>query len=288
MRSDKEMLNLFKNIVMNDNRIRLSVLEGSRTNPNIIKDAFQDYDLTLFVTNIEEYKKDDHWLNVFGERVFMQKPEDMELFPAEYENYFTYIMYFADGIKIDLGLIPLQDLEQYFIESDGLVEILIDKDRRITENVVPTDKKYWIKKPTEREFNDCCNEFWSVATYVTKGLYRNELLFAIDHFNQILRPELLRMISWEIGERKGYNFSIGKNYKFINQYISNEKYEKLIQTYSLAGNSKTWKAFELCCDMFRLYSKKVAVSLNYPYPEYDEKITNFIYKVYKELNKVFK
>lgn len=256
MRTEKEMLNLFESVVMNDNRIRLSLLEGSRTNPNIPKDAFQDYDLTLFVTVIEEYKNDDNWLNVFGERIFMQKPEDMELFPAEYENRFTYLMYFEDGIKIDLSLIPLQDLEQYFIESDGLVEVLIDKDKRINENVVSTDKKYRIKKPTEREFNDCCNEFWSVATYVAKGLYRDELLFALDHFNQILRPELLRMMSWEVGGRNGFDFSVGKNYKFINQYISNEDYEKLIQTFSLASNSKTWEAFELCCDIVPIIFKK--------------------------------
>ncbi|MFD0587212.1 aminoglycoside 6-adenylyltransferase [Paenibacillus sp. GCM10027627] len=284
MRTNKDMLNLFEGIVMNDNRIRLSVLEGSRTNPNIPRDDFQDYDLTFFVTDIEEYKKDDNWLNIFGIRVFMQKPEDMELFPAEYENWFTYLMYFEDGSKIDLSLIPLEDIEQYFTESDGLVEVLIDKDERITENVVPTDKKYWIKKPNEQEFNDCCNEFWSVATYVAKGLYRDELLFALDHFNQILRPELLRMMSWEVGQRNGFDFSVGKNYKFINRYISNEDYEKLIQTFSLAGNIKTWESFELCCDMFRVYSQKVAVSFNYPYPDYDEKITGFIYNAYKELS----
>ncbi|PEF42559.1 aminoglycoside 6-adenylyltransferase [Bacillus wiedmannii] len=284
MRTNKEMLDLFKGNVMNDDRIRLSVLEGSRTNPNIPRDNFQDYDLTFFVTDIEKYKKDDTWLNIFGKRVFMQKPEDMELFPAENENCFTYLMYFEDGIKIDLSLIPLQDIEQYFIESDGLVRVLIDKDERIAENIVPTDQNYWIKKPNKQEFNDCCNEFWSVATYVAKGLYRDELLFALDHFNQILRPELLRMISWEVGQRYGFDFSLGKNYKFIDQYISKKDYEKLIQTFSLAGNSTTWDAFELCCDMFRVYSQKVADLFNYPYPEYDEKITNFIYNAYKKLS----
>lgn len=75
----------------------------------------------------------------------MQKPEDMELFPAELGNWFSYIMYFNDGIKIDLTLIPLNEIDQYLSDADGLVEILIDKDKHINEKIVPNDKKYWIK-----------------------------------------------------------------------------------------------------------------------------------------------
>src|SRR5690606_36580287 len=105
------------------------------------------------------YKKDDGWLDIFGNIVFMQKPEEMELFPAELGNWFTYIMYFNDGIKIDLSLIPLDEVNQYFTNSDGLIEILVDKDNRINEAIIPSDIKYWIKKLTEQEFDDCCNEF---------------------------------------------------------------------------------------------------------------------------------
>lgn len=219
MREENEMMNLFKNIVMNDDTIRLSILEGSRTNTNIPKDDFQDYDISFFVTNMESYKKDDLWLEVFGDLIFMQKPEDMELYPSELGNWFSYIMYFNDGIKIDLTLIPLNELDDYLSNSDGLMEILIDKDNRINKKIDPSDKKYWIKKPSEQEFDDCCNEFWNVSAYVAKGLLRKELFFALDHFNQILRPELLRMMSWEVGIREGFNFSIGKNYKFINNYL---------------------------------------------------------------------
>ena len=57
---------------MNDDRIRLSVLEGSRTNKNIPKDDFQDYDISFFVSDIESYKKDDYWLEIFGDLIFMQ------------------------------------------------------------------------------------------------------------------------------------------------------------------------------------------------------------------------
>ncbi|MGH1254994.1 aminoglycoside 6-adenylyltransferase [Bacillus pacificus] len=283
MRKEKEMINLFEYIVMNDDGIRLSVLEGSRTNKNITKDYFQDYDISFFVTDIDSYKKDDCWLEVFGDLTFMQKPEDMELFPSELGNWFSYIMYFNDGVKIDLTMIPLNEIDDYLSDSDGLVEVLIDKDNRINEKIVPSDKKYWIKRPSEREFDDCCNEFWNVSAYVAKGLFRKELFYALDHINQILRPELLRMMSWEVGIRQGFNFSVGKNYKFIGNYISEAELEKIINTFSQSGYKDSWESFGLCCELFRTYSKKVASSFDYKYPEYDEKMTNFVLEVYAKL-----
>lgn len=284
LRNENEILNLFNLIVEEDDLIRLSVLEGSRTNENILKDDFQDYDITFFVTDMEFYKRNDDWLNKFGELLFLQKPENMELYPSELGSWYSYLMYFKDGIKIDLTLIPLEEIEHYFSESDGLVKLLIDKDNRISNKIVTSDERYWIKKPSEREFIDCCNEFWSVSTYVAKGLYRKEILYAIDHFNQILRPELLRMMSWKIGLRKGFNFSLGKYYKFIDQHISKEVFDRLLSTFSLVGYKETWQSFQICCDMFRQYSKKVAFELEYHYPDYDVVMTNFIRNIYGKID----
>ena len=56
MRKENEMINLFYKIVMNDDDIRLSVLEGTRTNRIIPRDDFQDYDITFFVTDMNYLK----------------------------------------------------------------------------------------------------------------------------------------------------------------------------------------------------------------------------------------
>lgn len=95
-------------------------------------------------------------------------------------------MLFDDGVKIDLTLLPVSMLEEY-LTRDKLVKIMLDKDNMIKTEIVPTDEDYYIKCPTERKFDDCCNEFWNVATYVSKGLLRGEILFAIDHMNEVLR-----------------------------------------------------------------------------------------------------
>src|SRR5699024_2463009 len=115
MRKENEVRNLLKNIVINDNNISLSVLEGSRTNKNIPKDDFQDYDISFFVTDMESYKKDDSWLGTFGDLIFIQNPDDMDLYSSELGNWFSYIMYVNDGIKIDLTLIPIIKLNNNLI-----------------------------------------------------------------------------------------------------------------------------------------------------------------------------
>ena len=83
MRSEKQVYDSILNFAQKDDRIRIVTLEGSRTNVNIPPDDFQDYDITFFVTDMQSFTSDDKWLDIFGERLIMQKPEDMELFLSD-------------------------------------------------------------------------------------------------------------------------------------------------------------------------------------------------------------
>ncbi|MFD1955482.1 aminoglycoside 6-adenylyltransferase [Paenibacillus thailandensis] len=284
MRSEQEMMKLFIDFAANDERIRLVTLEGSRTNPNITPDKFQDYDISYFVTDMESFKATDQWLQAFGKRAMMQKPEDMELFSPELGNWFSYLILFEDGNKLDLTLIPIDEVDGYFAASDGLVEVVLDKDKLIRNKPIASDRQYWIKKPTAKEFDDCCNEFWMVSTYVVKGLARKEILFAIDHLHEIARPNLLRMMAWRIGSEQGYTFSLGKNYKFIDRYLPEEDWEELVSTYTENGYPEMWQSLFTCYGLFRKYSKAVAEALGYPYPDYDEAVTNYTNNVYRSLS----
>lgn len=274
MRSEKEMYDRILGFAESDERIRLVTLEGSRTNRNITKDEFQDYDITFFVTDMDSFTADDAWLEVFGERLIMQKPEDMELFPAEERGY-SYLMLFADDVKMDLTLLPVDLLEEYFT-WDKLVELLLDKDGRVPEPPVPTDEDYRLQRPTARMFDDCCNEFWNTVPYVVKGLCRREILFAIDHMNDVVRRELLRMISWTVGMERGFAFSLGKNYKFLERYVSGDMWERLLSTYRMDSYTCMWESLEQCMTLFREASAEVAGRLGCPYPDYDGKVSGYV------------
>lgn len=279
MRTEHEIFELIMQFALQDDRIKIVTLEGSRTNKNVSKDKFQDYDITFIVTEMNSYLVNDTWLRYFGNIIMMQKPEDMELYPSE-EMGFSYLMMFDDGIKMDLSLVLLEDLEDY-LQRDKLVKVLLDKDKIIPYEVVPTDEDYWVKKPSKRSFDDCCNEFWHVSSYVTKGLCRGEILFAIDHLNNILRVELLRMISWKVGIETNFQISVGKNHKYINRYINKNLWNKLLYTYRMDSSLETWNSFFLVLELFREVSKEVAQKLGYEYPIYDYNMTQYIKMQYQ-------
>lgn len=111
MRSEQEIMDLVLKVAKEDDRVRAVGMNGSRTNPNVPKDPFRDYDIAYLVTDMQSFFDDPDWIDVFGERIIMQTPEDMELFPNELGDRFTYMMLFTDGNRIDLMLIPLEEKE---------------------------------------------------------------------------------------------------------------------------------------------------------------------------------
>lgn len=278
MRSEHVMFQTILDFAKNDERIRIVSMEGSRTNINVPKDDFQDYDISFLVTEMGSFKESDQWLEIFGKRVMMQKPEAMDLFPPTLGNWFSYLMLFDDGTKMDLKLIPLNELDGY-LSKDKLIKILLDKDGRIQKLPVPSDEDYWIKKPSAAYFDDCCNEFWFVSTYIAKGLCRNEILFSAYHMEAIARKQLLTMLSWNVGTENDFNFSVGKNCKYIRKYLSDKQWNLLMKTYRMDNLDDSWDALYSAHKLFRLASSNVAEKLGFPYPNYDANITKYIAEI---------
>jgi aminoglycoside 6-adenylyltransferase len=91
------------------------------------------------------------------------------------------------------------------------------------------------------------------------------------------------MISWMTGAERGFGFNVGKNYKFLEQYVSGELWRRLLSTYRIASYPDMWTALEGCMELFREVAKKTACILGYPYPDYDEKSSGYV-KRQKERN----
>ena len=286
MRSEQEMMALILKVATENNLVRAVCIEGSRANKNVPKDIFQDYDISYIVTDIEPFLKDDAWLDVFGERIIMQKPEAMSLFPPELGGRFTYLMLFTDGNRIDLMLVPLQNLEMH-LQSSALLTVLYDKDGIVKPLPAPTDKDYHVKKPTAQLFDDCCNAFWWVSTYVVKGLCRKELLYAAEHLNAHLRPMLLQMMAWQVGFETDFSLSVGKSYKYLNAYIPLDVWRRLLTTYHTGSAEEIWQALLQCYSLFREYAEQVAENLQLQenetnYLQYDKNVTAYVKDLYEK------
>lgn len=279
MRSEQEMFDLILNFAKQDDRIRAVTLGGSRTNPNVPKDIFQDYDIGFLVTDMDSFIRDPHWVDVFGERIIMQMPEAMSMFPPELGNRFSYLMLFTDGNRIDLTLIPLEEKDRH-LREDKLLMVLLDKDHCLPPVPPPTDEDYWVKRPSPEYFADCCNEFWWVSTYVAKGLWRREILYAQEHLNRYVRPMLMKMLEWQVGFRTGFSVSIGKCGKYLEKYMPESSWNKLMSTYADGTYEGVWNALFAMGDLFRETAMEVARHLNVEYPlEADERVVHYLQHV---------
>lgn len=275
MRSETEMMEQILAFARQDERIRAVGMEGSRLNPNAPKDEFQDFDISFLVTEMESFKASDGWLDAFGPRRMMQKPEAMALFPPELGNWFSYLILFADGRRMDLTLVPLAELDLY-LQSESLLTIILDKDNLVPEPPNPSDDSFLIQKPSTAFYEDCCNDFWYTAGYVARGLCRRETLFAAAHLNEIVRPNLLRMIRWQVGIETGFSVNTGKADKYLQRYLSPDQWERLLATYKNDGQQALWQALFDTLALFREFSRSVGEALGYPYPDYDEAMTPYL------------
>lgn len=284
MRTEKEMLDIILTYAKEHDEIKIVGMEGSRIHPKIEKDNLQDYDITYIVTNMDTFTQNDRWLDIFGKRIFMQKPEAMTLYEPQLGSWYSYLMLLEDGNRIDLKIVPIEEADLY-VYSESLIKILLDKENIIGEIALPTNSSYRVKEPTAQFFDDCCNEFWWVSTFVAKGLCRKELLYSTDYINQTLRTELYRMISWNVGIDTGFSESVGKSQRFLEKRISQELWNRIIATYNMSSYENLWMVLFSLQEIFREISKEVAQKSGFDYPEYDEIITNYIEELYEKYEK---
>jgi aminoglycoside 6-adenylyltransferase len=272
MRSKSDMKNLIMEFALKEERIRTVLLNGSRANPNIKPDKFQDFDIVYMVRNFESFISDHNWTNVFGEKLIWQLPNEMSLGENDEAVGFSYLMLFKDGNRIDLTLFPLEKVKTDF-KIDSLTIVWLDKDRLFT-NVPPSnDTGYYIRKPTEKEFLDTCNEFWWVSTYVAKGLLRDEITYAKEMLETAVRPMFMKLIEWKIGVETDFLVSFGKAGRFLNKYLTNDNYNSVLSTYADFDIENNWKSLFVMADLFGQFANELSGKLKFRYNKTEEQNT---------------
>ena len=279
MKSEKEVMALICQVANADDRIRAVLLTGSRANPKAAKDLFQDFDIIYIVTELDTYLRDHTWVDIFGERLILQLPEEMII--GDKDNHsFHYLMLFKDGNRIDLTLFPLDKLATDF-KPNSLTKVLLDKGKLFQKLPVPTDKDYLILRPTEKEFTDCCNEFWWVSTYVAKGLCRNEITYAKEMLEIPVRAMFLKIIEWYIGYRKNFSVSFGIAGRYMRYHLPPDLYTKILSTYPNSNRENIWDSLFLMTELFSDLAGKIAQTTGFNYNlEQEKNVTQYVKSVY--------
>lgn len=264
MRTEQEMLNLILNVAKSDKRIRAVFMNGSRTNPNAVKDIFQDYDIVYVVGETKSFREQRNWIDKFGERLYMQYPDENSYYKNHVDNCYGWLIQFTDGNRLDLHVCTLLHVLKE-IKDDRLCRILLDKDKCLPNMPEATDKDYWVKRPTEHNFFDTCNEFWWCLNNVAKGLWRQEIPYAMDMLNYCVRPQLIRLMEWKIGFDTNFTVSVGKSGKYMYRWLENQIWNTFLQTYPSGQVESIWKAVFIMCDLFNDIAKDVSSSMEVKY-----------------------
>lgn len=264
MRTEAEMYELILNIAKNDECIRAVYMNGSRTNPNVPRDIFQDYDVVYVVTNTKPYRENKAWIDLFGERLYMQYPDEHPDYPSDKENFYGWLMQFRDGSRIDLHVESISHAKENIL-NDKLCKILLDKDNLLPEIPESTDEDYRVKSPSKEQYLCTCNEFWWCLNNVAKGLWRQEIPYAQDMLNYNVRKQLEKMLSWKIGVDTDFSVSVGKSAKYMYRWLSEEEWRRYLTTYANGTVEECWEAVFRMCDLFEEVAVYVGEKLGYEY-----------------------
>jgi aminoglycoside 6-adenylyltransferase len=263
MRSEEEIIAQIVDIAARDDKVRAVLITGSRANTQSPKDLLQDFDVIYIVQQIETFIKDKRWIDVFGERFILQLPDEMSVGKKD-DHSFHYLMLFKDHTRIDLTLFPLEKLSTEF-KTEIFTNVLLDKDNLFEELRATKHIDYAVGPPTQKEFQDCCNEFWWVSTYVAKGLYRGEITYAKHMMEIPVRNMFLKIIDWHVASKTAYTVSLGIGGRYMKGYLSNALYNKILATYPDSKADNIWKSLFLMTDLFHDLATEIAASMAFQY-----------------------
>ena len=275
MRTEDVMLRLILETAKRDDNIRVVILNGSRANPEAIKDPFQDFDIVYYVNDLKCIPQDHAWLEVFGERLIMQTLDDMVFDPPPPLDGMVYLMQFTDGNRIDL---TIRSIKHVFddIQKDSLTKVLLDKDDVIKDIQPASEASYYVQKPTEAIFLSCVNEFLWVSVYVMKGLKRGHVVYAWQHLN-IMRQCLRGLFDWHIGAKHDYQVAVGKLGSKYPTLLPKRWYETYLKTFSGVENNDLEESLDTLFDLFNEVAQTVSSDLGYPYStHFSKKIKDYL------------
>ena len=253
MRAETEMLDLILQTAKTL-QVKAVAMSGSRTNQNVPKDEFQDYDVVYVVDDFDNLMSDLSWLDYFGKRIIEQE--------VVLDHRRLYLMLFEDGNRIDLTLCPKEHIKEW-VDSEAEFIFLEDK-KGLFEYYSPSPQRFWMSPASETDFEKSCNEFWWVSAYVVKGICRKQVIYATDHLYGICQQEFLKILAWQVASDRG-KVDIGKNYKYLFNYLPAEQKKEFSNLLDFSSLDKITQSLFATMEFFHREAQYLAKKLGFDY-----------------------
>ena len=252
-RSEAQMLRLISQTA-ETLQVEAVAMSGSRTDTKAPKDEFQDYDVVYVVDDLDNLTSDLSWLEQFGNRLIEQY--------NVLGNRRLYLMLFEDGNRIDLTLCPKDHIQEW-VDSEADYTVLKDE-KGLFVPYSPNPQRYWTSPASAIDFEKACNEFWWVSAYVVKGICRKQVIYATDHLYEICQQELLKVLAWQVASDLG-TVDIGKNYKYLFQYLPTEKEKEFSALLDFSSVEKLTQSLFATIQLFHQEAQILAQKMRFYY-----------------------
>ncbi|HKM35533.1 MAG TPA: aminoglycoside 6-adenylyltransferase [Lachnospiraceae bacterium] len=264
MRTYNEMMQLIMDKAMNDERIRAVLMNGSRANSNAVHDEYSDFDICYVVTDIREFTKDKNWITYFGDILIVQYPVDWYSHPYDYtgKGNFTYLIQFQDGNRIDLSLIDITHVEEESFNVEPRM-VLLNKDNLKELIPVRGEEAFYIKKPSEMEYYNTCNEFRWLSIYITKGLSRREIYYAKYAYDCLVMEMFVKMLNWKIAIDHDFMVTTGDHSKYLKRFLSPKEMDRFQDIFPNGDYEDIWNRLFIMYDYFAETAEYVGGKLGY-------------------------
>lgn len=218
MGKDSDIYELIMSVAKNHQHIKGVYLNGSRANPFVWDDDYQDFDIVFVVDKLATIIDDNKWLDQFGDILIKQIPKEELLYSVNEDAWYSIILLLSNLQRIDLTFVEIGRLDTY-IKDHHFIRLLLDKGYHLPNIDEPKDDNYWIKEPNQQLLSECIDEFYLMALNVMKGIGRKHLIYAMDYFD-ICRKMLLLMWSWDKSEKYHFEINMGKHLKYLHNYLN--------------------------------------------------------------------
>ena len=253
MRTETEMLDVILQTA-ETLQVEAVAMSGSRTDTKAPKDEFQDYDVVYIVDDLDNLTSDLTWLDSFGKRIIEQH--------NVLGHRRLYLMLFEDGNRIDLTLCPKDHIQEW-VDSEADYTVLKDE-KGLFDSYTTSPQRYWTNPASAIDFEKACNEFWWVSAYVVKGIHRKQLIYATDHLYVICQQELLKILAWQVASDRG-TVDIGKNYKYLFQYLPAEKEKEFSNLLDFSSSNKITQSLFATMQLFHQEAQILAQKMGFDY-----------------------
>jgi len=273
MRSEPEVLDQLERWAEARADVRAVILTGSRADSRREPDALSDYDVEVFVRDIEPFIRDDAWACDFGE-IMVRWPSSPQVTFSD--RWVTQLVLYEDGIRIDFQIAALPPGASENLD-DGY-RILVDKDGVGAHLPEPARSRHVIQRPTVEVFDSRLNAFWWDIAYVAKALRRGELNYAKYMLDGTIRFDQLKpLLEWHIGLNRDWSVDAGIHGRWFHRYLDERTWESYRQTFAGADLESNWQALFSTIELARALGQRIARALGFDYPdETDRKVTLYI------------